>query len=556
MYIQSVTKIIKLMMSLGRLVDKIRDEFESNLLIEVYVLDNTGDPYELFSGYSEDLKISHLAVMLKEAGCFYVFSIVGVDKQYADSVNIDIDHIIRKEFCWLTDPCPPEMISRQHDTMVLQWEPVSYCGIDPGSFDSPLQYILEMCEGQEYRPGTNARFISDLNAMSYSMVCKGPELTEAHVSDLKPATWYYWRLTIEYSIGNTCVQSVSKPYPTLKSCPDAPGKPKVHIVPGTKSYQAADGWGDSKVLVQWVAGCSNGSPIDRFQLQVKEFSNMKGQSGSNTGSLASKSPTSDIHKPRSPNYVAAKQQNTTKWLNAYSNIQPECVLPAPRSGIAEWCLRVRARNADGWSPYSNVRIISKYSHPSLFLTYGGYAVENEASHSPYATHSNSRCNSRNSNTYQPEMHATQATGNRMVNPEIKKVKKSGSVDGGDRIHNLMSKSTPNMPPSVMISSANKVDNSKVVVPTAVAGTGARAAKGVKEKPKNKKVTEKTENSKMLGNLNPNSAFSATQNKSKFQSIEDSISGDGNGNGFHYSSRASYENGPSVEELFIERELAL
>ena len=85
-----------------RLVERIKSEFSSDMLIEVYVLDNNGDPFELYTGLPDGLNFTHLQVMLKESGCFYVFSIVGIDKSLADSVDIQLQNIVRKEFCWLT----------------------------------------------------------------------------------------------------------------------------------------------------------------------------------------------------------------------------------------------------------------------------------------------------------------------------------------------------------------------------------------------------------------------------------------------------------------------
>jgi hypothetical protein len=85
-----------------RLVDRIQSEFKPDILIEVYVLDENGDPFELYSGLSSGITALHLEIILKEPGCFYVFSIVGIDRSLADSVDIQLDNIIRKEFCWLT----------------------------------------------------------------------------------------------------------------------------------------------------------------------------------------------------------------------------------------------------------------------------------------------------------------------------------------------------------------------------------------------------------------------------------------------------------------------
>lgn len=87
---------------MNRLVEKIVAEFTPETLIEINVLDKNGDPYEVFSGLPQRLTESHLEQILREPGCFYVLSIIGIDKSLADAVDIQLDSIIRKEFCWLT----------------------------------------------------------------------------------------------------------------------------------------------------------------------------------------------------------------------------------------------------------------------------------------------------------------------------------------------------------------------------------------------------------------------------------------------------------------------
>jgi len=85
-----------------RLADRIKSEFRPDTLIEVYVLDSNGDPFELYNGLPDGLTTNHLQTVIREPGCFYVFSIVGIDKSLVDTVGIQLDNIIRKEFCWLT----------------------------------------------------------------------------------------------------------------------------------------------------------------------------------------------------------------------------------------------------------------------------------------------------------------------------------------------------------------------------------------------------------------------------------------------------------------------
>lgn len=330
-----------------KLVDRIQSEFSPDILLEVYVLDNNGDPYEVFTGMSTSITVAHLQQVLKEPGCFYVFSIIGIDKSYADSVGIQLDNIIRKEFCWLTDPSPPEICDRQSDSITVTWKPVSFCGIRPGNMTDSINYVLEIADGQPYRSGSSTRFISDMNAMKYRTMARGPKLHEVTVTELRPATWYYLRVAMEYSVGDTRVQSTSKPIPTLRSVPATPSKPRVHIIPGTKSFLSVDGYAESKVLITWMEPAPNGSPIEKYQLQLQELESNP------TAPRAGSNGIEEVPIPR--------------WQNAYCNLTSETILSSPRPGVTEWLLRVRAKNSDGWSEFSAVRSISKFTHPSLFV---------------------------------------------------------------------------------------------------------------------------------------------------------------------------------------------
>ena len=331
-----------------RLIDRIQSEFGPDILLEVYVLDNNGDPFEVYTGLPGRITVVHLEVVLKEPGCFYVFSIVGIDKSYADSVGIQPENIIRKEFCWLTDPSPPEIVDRQSGSMTVSWKPVSFCGIRPGNMANTINYVLEIADGQPYRSGSSSRFVSDMSAMTYRTLARGPKLHEVTVTELRPAYWYYLRVAMEYTVGDTRVQSASKPVPTLRSVPAVPCKPRVHIIPGTKSFLAVDGYAESKVLVTWVEPAPNGSSVEKYQLQLQEL-----ESDPSTSKATS---SGESEAPPAP-----------RWHNAYCNLKSETVLPSPRPGVTEWLLRVRAKNSDGWSDFSAVRTISKFTHPSLFV---------------------------------------------------------------------------------------------------------------------------------------------------------------------------------------------
>ena len=188
-------------------------------------------------------------------------------------------------------------------------------------------------------------------------MCRGPNVTQAQVNDLKPSTWYYWRVSIEYALGNARVQSTSKIVPTLRSVPSVPSKPRVHVLPGTKSFIAKDAFPDSKIMVTWLPSACNGSLIEKYQLQLREIE----YAASSPGSAKSRpTSTQDLMKTLHFN------RSICKWHSVYSNLKNETILQAPRPGVMEWGFRVRSKNVDGWSDFSTVRTINKYSHPSLF----------------------------------------------------------------------------------------------------------------------------------------------------------------------------------------------
>lgn len=58
--------------------------------------------------------------------------------------------------------------------------------------------------------------------------------------------------------------------------------------------------------------------------------------------------------------------SSTGWLIVYNNLNRKVKLDPPRSGEGEWNIRVRARNAIGWSPFSEVLAMNGMTHPSLF----------------------------------------------------------------------------------------------------------------------------------------------------------------------------------------------
>jgi hypothetical protein len=65
-----------------------------------------------------------------------------------------------------------------------------------------------------------------------------------------------------------------------------------------------------------------------------------------------------------------QQGNTRRgaqtWKIIYDNLNRHVKLFSPREGDGEWWIRVRAKNNEGWSNFSNVLMINHYNFPTLF----------------------------------------------------------------------------------------------------------------------------------------------------------------------------------------------
>lgn len=72
----------------------------------------------------------------------------------------------------------------------------------------------------------------------------------------------------------------------------------------------------------------------------------------------------------SPNNSMEMKRSTgnsqTAWRIIYDNLNRNFKLGSPNTTDAVWWVRVRAKNSDGWSPFSEVKIMNQISYPSLF----------------------------------------------------------------------------------------------------------------------------------------------------------------------------------------------
>jgi len=331
-----------------------------------------------------------------------------------------------------TDPAPPEISARSHNTVSVTWPFVCFCGINPPALIDSVQYILEISEGVDYKPGYFTRFISDVCAVDYRPVCSGVNINSTTVSGLLPARWYHIRLCIEY-LGQR-FQSESLSIHTSTWVPSASTMPRVHILPVRSSFDLkSEAPVRLEMQVSWNPASANGCKVIKYQCQIQRFDaegnviegaeaqvkrerlKRKPQLTSpdrdpstnqwtaspgrnalqvhNSLVLGNRSPKSQgrtrrsrlgspTTRDQSPNRLPQLSENSLqqssssiytaqgrrfKWEILFENILTNVRTASPAQDEAEWHIRVRAKNAEGWSDFSPVLKINKLSHPSLFV---------------------------------------------------------------------------------------------------------------------------------------------------------------------------------------------
>ena len=218
-----------------------------------------------------------------------------------------------------------------------------------------------------------SKFISDIAASDYKLLCKGPHLEEITVEDLKPAQWYHFRVTIEYA--GTCVISESRAYATLCSAPDKPKQPYVYLIMNENDMFTSRTRSQPQVRLTWGPPASNGSQIVKYHVQIQEyFQQSPTRKGLSTSSLQS-SPYQKACRLSTP---AGESLLPEKWKTVYCNLVQTVLLDTPRSGCQAWGIRLRALNASGWSEYSDPLVLDYRSHPNLFETLQSLGVSKPA----------------------------------------------------------------------------------------------------------------------------------------------------------------------------------
>mmetsp|Transcript_32018 Transcript_32018/g.53997 ORF Transcript_32018/g.53997 Transcript_32018/m.53997 type:complete len:586 (+) Transcript_32018:81-1838(+) len=411
-----------------RLVDKIVNEFQQNCdYIEVNALDGNGDSFQVFQGGITKLNSFHFANILRHPGCFYFFSVTSIPVVQSPELE---DAVMQRDICWLTDPAPPITSARSHNSISVSWPFVSLCGITPPSAIDSVQYILEIAEGVEYKRGYFTKFISDVCAVDYTTVCGGPNIDSTTVNGLRPARWYHLRLSVEYLgqrfMSDTHSIHTEKWSPTAPSIPriqilpvrssfdltnDRPVRLDMLI-----SWYAASHNG-AKILsyqLQVQRFDKDGNVIQSVEAVMRKEKKTAARIGTqrfekpdrdrksnqwtqSPGRNALQIHNSLVHGDRSPSRSRSRrlasesselpllgvsdptvvhsgadddfggtQERRYKWEIIFDNILTSVKCSSPGPDQAEWHLRVRARNSEGWSDFGPILKINSMTHPSLF----------------------------------------------------------------------------------------------------------------------------------------------------------------------------------------------
>lgn len=381
------------------------------------------DTFHVYRGKLQDLSALYFSNILRFPSCFYFFSICS--GQSIPELNADELMVVRRDICWLTDPLPPQAAVKPDSSIFFSWPTVNFCGVSPTIVKGSIQYTLEIAEGIDFRPGYFSSFMSDAAAIDYNVMFTSSTMNCILINGLKPAKWYHARLIIDY-LGVKVVSETQSVH-TSKAKPGPPSIPRIGIIPIRNSFDIrSDVPARLDLLISWHEGSPNGSNVSKYQLQIQRF-NSNGdviqsaeelrsreakilkklkeveyelpvkatksnqwiassgrslQQLHNSIAIAERSP----ERCRSPDFLERKSRNFSsrqsysdtlgggddgdrrfKWEILSEGAICSTKKHSPGSDEAEWHLRVRALNGEGWSAFSEVLLINAITHPSLFV---------------------------------------------------------------------------------------------------------------------------------------------------------------------------------------------
>jgi hypothetical protein len=322
------------------------------------------------------------------------------------------------------DPLPPVIENVSSFSFSAKWDPVRFCGISYSDMVNSLTYSLEVAEGVDWKETALSKYINDNIASSYKTVFRGKNIINTIIENLKPAKWYHARLIIDYLGLRVMSESIS--FHTLRSCPSIPTQPRVNVVPVQNSFDSSSLIpARLDLLVSWNPSLPNGFPVERYQVHLKRFDLhgkilydeppllnkkphtvscnpqksigllVKGSRSSNqwiaspgkseiqirnsvsrASTIRSRSPSPPpaMSPPNTSGSLGFFDSQTifqgskrpASWKIIYDNLNRNVKLFSPKFSDGEWWLRVRAKNAEGWSAFSSTYVINHFNYPSLF----------------------------------------------------------------------------------------------------------------------------------------------------------------------------------------------
>jgi hypothetical protein len=278
-----------------------------------------------------------------------------------------------------------------------------------------------MAEGGQYVRGViSDKFAIDTKTeIEYKEIARGSDILSVELNNLKPVTWYHFRLVIEFQGNSVCSEKLS--IVSSENVPDAPAVPRGYSRK-FKDYLSKD----RLCEISWTPPCMNGSKLIKYHVQVCDIL---------IPDIAVKSPLRTIipvescAKPRAltTSPVTKTRLNSAMWKSFLDTPPPPASAPAqlpatdiitestagdvngtqpqletsfasesnlagksavtsdkkntwetvyfnkvPHTTIAispkaqEVLVRVRVKSNMGWSKFSDILSINARSHPSLF----------------------------------------------------------------------------------------------------------------------------------------------------------------------------------------------
>mmetsp|Transcript_16449 Transcript_16449/g.17790 ORF Transcript_16449/g.17790 Transcript_16449/m.17790 type:complete len:635 (+) Transcript_16449:54-1958(+) len=402
-----------------RIADRIQREFSSGeSYIEISALDGNGDAFRVYQGRPLDLTGHHFVHILRDPACFYFFNITCLpDFEQPEA-------LIRRDLCWLTDPLSPILETTTATSLLINWNPVRFCGIGQTEMLNSVTYSIEIAEGVDWKETSLSRYMNDNISSTYRVAFRGKNAATALIENLKPARWYHVRLAIDYL--GLRVMSESASFHTSRSPPSIPSTPRVTVVPVRNSFDTASNIpARLDILISWNASAENGFPIERYQVHLKRFdingkiqvdeppvlrkkhqmtqtnpqknisvliksskrsnqwigspgksevqirNSIQSQRGRSPSPPRSPTdnPSASLLDPSSSSSLQHIYQGNKRpitWKIIYDNLNRSVKMFSPKDNDGEWWIRVRAKNAEGWSGFSSLCVINHFNYPSLF----------------------------------------------------------------------------------------------------------------------------------------------------------------------------------------------